>query len=153
MRLPRVALLASVMLAPASCRPDVIPPPTTPARLQDAIIGKWRGSQDDYTVTYEFHTDGSYTRESGTVQESGKWQVVDDKQLELTYTLTKEQAEAAKPIWKATVDVLKKVPKFPGAPERPLPPEPKVGENKVAYNASVDGDVLTWGAVAYRRMK
>jgi len=90
---------------------------------------------------------------SGNAKESGKWQAVDEKHLELTYTLTKEQAEAAKAIWKATIDILDKVPRFPGAPEMSKPPEPKEGENKATYSTSVSGDMLTWGAFAYRRVK
>ena len=119
MRVPHVALLAAISLTLAGCRPAPTPPSTEPVRLQDAIVGRWHGVEKDYSITYDFDKDGTYTRVTDDVKESGKWQAVDEQHLELTFTLTKEQAEAAKPIWQAKVDLIDRMPKLPGAPERP----------------------------------
>jgi hypothetical protein len=153
MRVSQLALLIAVCFTQVGCRAGSTPPSTGPVKLQDAIIGSWRGAQNDYTITYDFDKDGTYTRVTDGVKESGKWQAVDEQHVELSFTLTKEQAEAAKPIWQAQVDVIDRMPKFPGAPERLKPPEPKEGENKLKYNADVTGDVLALGAHAYRRVK
>jgi hypothetical protein len=148
-----LVLLTAIAMTLVGCRAGTTPPTTVPAKLEDAIVGKWEGVEGDYKIIYDFNQDGTYTYESGNVKDTGKWQAVDDKNVQLTYTLTKEQAEAAKPIWQAAVDILDKIPEFPGAPKVSKPPEPKEGENKVTYSASVSDGALTLGHFRYTKAK
>jgi hypothetical protein len=156
MRVSDLTLLVAICLGLAGCGHGTLNSPETgaPGKLQDAIVGKWAGTEGKNEITREFSKDGAYAFESGKVKYTGKWKALDDDKVEISCTLTKDQVEAAMPIWKESTEIADKFKlPFEGAPERLKEPEPKEGENKAVFRANVNGDVLTWGAFLYRRSK
>jgi hypothetical protein len=152
MRGLHILLLMAIPLTVVGCQSGTTPA-TGPAKLEDAIIGKWQGSEGKTEITRTFNKDGAYTFESGDVRYTGQWKTVDDKSVEVSYRLSKEQAEAAKPIWKASTDIINRLPHFEGSEERTKEPEPKEGDNNATFSAAMTGDVLAWGIFQYRKAK
>jgi hypothetical protein len=153
MRGLHILLLTAIPLTVVGCRSGATPPATGPAKLEDAIVGKWQGTEAKNEITRTFNKDGAYTFESGDVKYTGQWKAVDDKRVEVTYRLTKEQAEAAKPIWNASTDVINRLPHFEGSDQKPKEPEPTEGDNNAIFSATMTGDVMAWGIFQYRKAK
>jgi hypothetical protein len=153
MRGLHILLFAAITLTAVGCRSSTGPPATGAAKLEDAIVGKWRGPEGKNQITRTFDKDGTYTFESGDVKYAGQWKAIDDKSVEVTYRLTKEQADASMPIWKASTDIINRLPPFEGTDARPKEPEPKEGDNNATVNVSMTGDVMAWGIFPYRKAK
>jgi hypothetical protein len=111
MRLWHLSVLGVVALALAGCGPVTTAPSSGGGdksnadkagaeKLKSAVEGKWEGKMNDKAATYEFKKDGKFEFERDKLTVKGDWKAVDDKHLELKYTLAEDQVEDAKKVWK-----------------------------------------------------
>ncbi len=168
MRVWHLTFVAGLGLALAGCGPASTPnrnpggsPPADtkaqvglgdePAVLRGKMLGKWTAIDNGKPVSYEFAKDDTYKTEADKLKLSGKWKTLDDKTVELTYTLTDEQLAVAKELWKMTNDLIDKGPVIPGI-QIEKQPEPKM-ENAIKLRAAVNGDELSLGPQQLKRAK
>jgi hypothetical protein len=165
MRVWHLTFMAGIGLALAGCGSATTPasrsPGETPPKvglgdeaavLRGKMLGKWTGTDTGKPVSYEFDKDDTYKYESDKLKYTGgTWKAVDDKNVELTYTLTDEQLAVAKEVWKVTMELIDKGPIIPGI-QVEKPPEPKK-ENTIKVNAAVTGDELTLGTQRLKKAK
>jgi hypothetical protein len=152
MRVWHLIFVAGVGLALAGCTTPPSKSGGPSGKLQEDIIGKWSGERSGNKITYEFSKDGTFSFESGKIKVTGgNWKAVDNKEVELTYTLTKEQADRLKDDWKAEIAAIDSIRNLPDLPTRTKPPEPKEGENKVTRKAQAIGDALSLDMLVLRK--
>jgi hypothetical protein len=150
MRVRHLAILAGLGLILAGCVPATTN--SGAAKLPDGAVGTWTGNRGDVAYNYEFNKDSTFNFSvDKTKVTGGKWKVAGDKEIELTYNLSREQAEALQEDWKREQAIEGGLRKAPGVPERPKLPEPKEGENVAVRKVELLGNTLSLDTLVLRK--